>query len=112
MLKVALVRLSRGEGQPVYVIDTGFGGGKSFTLILLYHLFKNRHLAKEYIVEYGLDREYGILEPPQANVLAIDCRRLTKNTLWGEIAASVGRYDEIKEYDKNRVQIKNIEVLK
>jgi hypothetical protein len=76
MLKVALVRLSRGEGQPVYVIDTGFGGGKSFTLILLYHLFKNRHLAKEYIVEYGLDREYGILEPPQANVLAIDCRRL------------------------------------
>lgn len=45
---------------------------------------------------------------PQAKVVAIDCRRLLKNTLWGEIAASLGKYMEIKEYDENRQQIKNL----
>jgi predicted AAA+ superfamily ATPase len=108
----ALVRVSRGEGQPVYIIDTEFGGGKTHTLILLYHIFKNDKLAKEYIRQYGLDEEYGILEAPQANVVAIDCRRLTKRTLWGEIADSLGKYNEIREFDENRQQIRNIDVLK
>ena len=112
MLKDALVRVSRGEGQPVYIIDTEFGGGKTHTLILLYHIFKNQELAKQYLKDYKLDEEYGILEAPQANVVAIDCRRLTKNTLWGEIADSLGKYNEIRESDENRQQIKNIEVLK
>src|SRR5215208_5478409 len=47
ILKDALIRVSRGEGQPVYIIDTEFGGGKTHTLILLYHFFKNQSLAKE-----------------------------------------------------------------
>ena len=56
-----------------YIIDTEFGGGKT-------HIFKNEKLAKEYIRQYGLDEEYDILEAPQAKVVAIDCRRLRKNT--------------------------------
>ena len=35
MLRDALVRVSRGEGQPVYIIDTEFGGGKTHTHITL-----------------------------------------------------------------------------
>ena len=112
ILKDALVRISRGEGQPVYIIDTEFGGGKTHTLILLYHIFNNPELAKEYIRQYGLDQEYGILESPKANVVTIDCRRLIKNTLWGEIANSLNKYNEIRSFDENRQQIKNIEVLK
>jgi Protein of unknown function (DUF499) len=112
ILKDALVRVSRGEGQPVYIIDTEFGGGKTHTLILLYHIFKNEKLAREYIRQYGLDEDYSILEAPQAKVVAIDCRRLRKKTLWGEIADLLGRYNEIREFDENRQQIKNIEVLK
>lgn len=112
ILKDALVRVSKGEGQPVYIIDTEFGGGKTHTLILLYHIFKNEKLAKEYIKQYGLDEEYGILEAPQVSVVSIDCRRLTKNTLWGEIADSLGRYNKIREFDENRQQIKNIDILK
>lgn len=60
ILKDALVRVSRGEGQPVYIIDTEFGGGKTHTLILLYHIFKNPDLAKEYLRRFRLDEEYGI----------------------------------------------------
>jgi predicted AAA+ superfamily ATPase len=52
------------------------------------------------------------LEAPRADVVAIDCRRIRKNTLWGEIADSLGKYDEIKDFDESRQQIKNIEVLK
>jgi hypothetical protein len=112
ILKDALVRIGRGQGQPVYIIDTEFGGGKTHTLILLYHLFKNPELAKKYIRQYGLDQEYGILESPKANVVTIDCRRLRKNTLWGEIADSLNKYNEIRGFDENRQQIKNIEILK
>ncbi len=112
ILKDALVRVSKGEGQPVYIIDTEFGGGKTHTLVLLYHIFKNEKLAKEYIKQYGLDEEYGILEAPQANIVAIDCRRLRKKTLWGEVADSLGMYNEIKEFDENRQQIRNIEQIK
>jgi hypothetical protein len=72
----------------------------------LYHFFKNQKLANNYIKKYQLD-EYGVLDVPRANVVAIDCRRLTKNTLWGEIADSLGKYDEIRQYDQNRQQIKN-----
>ena len=46
ILKDALVRVSRGEGQPIYIIDTEFGGGKTHTLILLYHIFKNEKLIR------------------------------------------------------------------
>ena len=112
ILKDALVRVSRGEGQPVYIIDTEFGGGKTHTLLLLYHIFKNEELAKENIRKYRLDEEYGILESPKANVVAIDCRRIEKNTLWGEIANSLGKYNEIRQFDENKQQIKNIEVIK
>ena len=48
----------------------------------------------------------------QKQMLIIDCRRLTKNTVWGEIADSLGKYNEIRESDENRQQITNIEVLK
>lgn len=62
ILKDALVRVSSGEEQPVYIIDTEFGGGKTHTLILLYHIFKNPELAKHYLRKYKLDEEYGILD--------------------------------------------------
>jgi hypothetical protein len=78
-------------------------------IILPFFLTK---LAKNYITKYHFDEEYGILEVPQANVVAIDCRRITKNTLWGEVADSLGRYNDIRQYDENKQQIKNIEVLK
>src|SRR5579862_1951850 len=113
MLRDAIRKIAKGEGQSVYVIDTEFGGGKTHTILLLYHVFQNPSLSTEYIRKAGFEREFGITRIPHANVAAIDCRRLRKNTLWGEIAFSLGHYDgDAKTSDENKQRIKNIETIK
>lgn len=112
MLRDALTRIGSGKGQPVYVIDTEFGGGKTHTLVLLYHALRNPDLATEYIKKTGFPEQYGISKVPAAKVVAIVCRRLRTNTLWGELALSLGRYDgDVRVSDEKKQKIKNIEVL-
>ena len=55
--------------------------------------FGIRLLATDYIKKAGFPEQYGISNVPAAKVVALDCRRLRKNTLWGELAYSLGRYD-------------------
>lgn len=112
ILKDSLLRLSKGEGIPVTVIDTGFGGGKTHTIMLLYHILKNPKLGFEYISKYGLDKECAMKSIPDVNVVAIDCRDIKKNTLWGEIANLLGKYDQVKDYDINPRPISNIEIIR
>jgi predicted AAA+ superfamily ATPase len=49
LLKEALRRLSGKGGQPVIVLDTEFGGGKTHTILLLYHVFKSRGVGTKFI---------------------------------------------------------------
>jgi hypothetical protein len=113
MLKDTLLQLDRNEGVPSIVIDTGFGGGKTHTLLLLHHVFKNPSLGLEYISKFGLDQEHKIQKIPDVQVVAIDCRDITKNTLWGEIADKLGKYEQFKEFDEKfmPVQISDIKAL-
>ena len=112
LLAGALRRLARNEGNAVYVLDTEFGGGKTHSLLLLYHVFGNKDKGTEYIRNYELDKEYGILEVPDVKVVAIDCRKMEKNTLWGEIAQALGKYDLMKEYDLEGKPPKNINEIR
>ena len=112
VLREALRRLSGKGGEPVLVLDTEFGGGKTHTLLLLYHVFKNRDLGSEYIREIGLHKETGILEVPEARVVAIDCRRISRKTLWGELASELGRYQEFEEEDRLVKPVTNIDKIK
>lgn len=99
ILKEALRRLSSRGGQPVFILDTEFGGGKTHTLLLLYHVFRDRKLGTDYIRELGIDKEVDVLEVPEARVVAIDCRRVKRKTLWGELADALGRYEDFKDED-------------
>ena len=112
MLKDTLLRLDRNEGVPVTVIDTGFGGGKTHTLLLLHHIFKNPSNGFEYISKFNLDKENNIQKIPDVNVVAIDCRDVKKNTLWGEIADRLGKYEQFKEYDEKRKPVNDLDDLK
>ncbi len=112
MLKDTLLRLDRNEGVPVTVIDTGFGGGKTHTLLLLHHVFKNPTLGFEYISKFDLDKEHKIEKIPDVQVVAIDCRDIKKHTLWGEIADRLGKYEQFKEYDEKRKPVNNLDDLK
>jgi len=110
LLKEALLRLSGKGGDPVIVLDTEFGGGKSHLMILLLHLFNasNKELANNYIRDTGLDVETGVLEVPDVKLVAIDCRRIKKETLWGELASLCGEYELLEEEDKNRIPPRDI----
>lgn len=112
LLVGALKRLARNEGPAVYVLDTEFGGGKTHSLLLLYHIFKNRDLGTLYLRHYGIDKEYDILEVPEVDVVAIDCRRMEKETLWGELAHALGKYEALERYDLKRIPPKNVDEIR
>ncbi len=112
ILKDSLLRLKDGKGQPVHVLDTSFGGGKTHSLVLLYHIFKNKELGTKYILNYDFKNKYNVEKVPDASIVCIDCRRITKKTLWGEIANSLKKYDAFKKYDDSKIPPDNIGDIK
>ena len=81
----ALARLSTGSGQPVTVIDTGFWRRQgTHSLLLLHHIFTSRDAGLDFVPEeWNHVQTWDINSIPQARIVEIDCRKITKNTLWG-----------------------------
>ncbi len=123
LLVQALKRVSGQDGEPVIQLKTAFGGGKTHSMLALYHIMRsNAHAAEWTGVKPILD-EAGV-SSVTVNVAvlvgtALDptkSRRppgmpgITINTIWGEMAAqlasSAGRpelYNYVKESDKKGV---------
>ena len=119
LLVSALRRLAGNGGEPVIQAKTVFGGGKTHSLIALYHLVnsgdalinprptadaEDRRVSEEIralMREAGIDPQNGV--PARAAV--IDCNEITAtsdaktaagdplNTIWGEIAYQLGGQD-------------------
>ncbi len=95
LLKIAAGRLKGEGGDPVIQIQTPFGGGKTHSLIALYHAFTNPDSVKPYF-EDAL----------KANVIVIVGTAISPReengkitgTLWGEIEKQLE--GEIKELDQ------------
>jgi predicted AAA+ superfamily ATPase len=118
LARLALERLSGKGGEPVIELQTSFGGGKTHSLLVLYHLFGGqvqRHDAEA--VETFLS-EAGLQEPPTACRAVVVGTKLdpaqpwTKpdgteiRTLWGEIAWQLGGregFEMIAESDRKAV---------
>jgi predicted AAA+ superfamily ATPase len=100
-----LKRMSASGGYANLILSNEFGGGKTHTLLLVYHILTNKERGFEYIRKYGIDRELDITDIPRIDVVSIDCRTLSsKITLWGKIADGLNMYDKIRKYDKERIQ--------
>lgn len=112
ILKDVLLRLELGVGNPAIVIDTGFGGGKTHTLVLLYHILSNPDSGFEYIKSYNLDAELGLEKISPVRTIAIDCRDIKRNTLWGEVADRLGKYQHVKPFDEAKTPIHNMDTIK
>jgi predicted AAA+ superfamily ATPase len=108
-LKTALLRLSDQGGDAVVQLKTGFGGGKTHTMLALYHLAKAGPALVEHEALRDLFAETGGAPPP-ANVAVLvgthidattpyddepDLRALgiQLKTLWGRMAWQLGRLD-------------------
>lgn len=124
LLVQALKRFNGQDGEPVLQLKTAFGGGKTHSLLALYHMSRGGvSLEKMPNLKDVLD-EAGFTTLPKANVAvlvgtALDPSRskrpanlpgVTINTVWGEMAAqlaiSAGKpelYDFVKEADKKGV---------
>ncbi|MBX3631056.1 MAG: ATP-binding protein [Nitrosomonas sp.] len=106
-------RLANQGGDPVIQLQTAFGGGKTHTLLAVYHL-ASRQVGTEKLtgIPPVLD-DAGIQSLPQARVAVIDGIKLspsqprqygaiTVNTLWGELAWQLLReegYQMIRDSD-------------
>lgn len=124
LLEQALRRICGKDGEPVIQLKTAFGGGKTHSMLALYHMMRGRvSINKIPNVKPVLQRA-GISALPKANVAvlvgtALDPAKskrpnnmpgITINTLWGEMAAQLAEsagnpalYDFIKESDKKGV---------
>lgn len=124
LLEQSLRRVCGKDGEPVIQLKTAFGGGKTHSMLALYHMMRGRvPIDKIPNMKHVLKRA-DVTALPKANVAvlvgtALDPTKskrpnnmpgITINTLWGEMAAQLaesagnpGLYDFVKEADKKGV---------
>ena len=124
LLEQSLRRVSGKDGEPVIQLKTAFGGGKTHSMLALYHMMRGRVPVEKIPNLKPVLARAGVSELPKANVAvivgtAIDPTKskrpnnmpgITINTLWGEIAAQLAEstknpklYDIVKEADKKGI---------
>jgi predicted AAA+ superfamily ATPase len=90
-------RLAGQGGDPVIQLQTAFGGGKTHTMLAVYHLASRKVSTDKLMGIPPILDEAGISEPPKARIAVLDGIRqspsqpntygsITVNTLWGELA--------------------------
>jgi len=108
-------RLNNKGGEPVIQLQTAFGGGKTHTLLAVYHLASRTCPLGELTGIPALLDQAGLLDVPQAQVAVLDGTahapgqpwkhsKQTIRTLWGELAWQLGKsegYSMVKEADEN-----------
>jgi hypothetical protein len=117
LLVQALRRITGQGGEPVIERKTAFGGGKSHSLLALYHLLRGRAPVGKLPHVAGLLAEAGIGAMPQARVAVLVGTALnptkerrppnqpgiTIRTLWGEIGAQLAEQAGEGEKDSEKI---------
>ena len=117
LLTQAALRLSESGGTPVVDLQTNFGGGKTHSMLALYHLFCGRPLTdfpddvRELLAKAGVNE----LPPVSRAVLVgtaispgvprVKDDGTKVNTLWGELAWQLGgraAYEMVAEADASK----------
>jgi predicted AAA+ superfamily ATPase len=115
LLDSVVKRLAGMGGDPVVQLQTAFGGGKTHTLLSVYHLAEGKKPTAKLQGVSKILTDAGIVELPKARVAVLDGVELldlaskprvhgaTKvKTLWGELAWQLGgaeAFAKIKEAD-------------
>jgi predicted AAA+ superfamily ATPase len=104
LLVAALERVSKKGGEPVVQLKTAFGGGKTHTMLALYHLLGGKAPADRLAGVKEILKAAKVDSLPKANLAvlvgtALDPTKPRKHprlkgkpvkTLWGEMAAQIG----------------------
>ncbi len=124
LLIQSLRRVSGFDGEPVIQLKTAFGGGKTHSMLALYHMMRSRSRVRQIANLTPVLEAAQVSEVPEVHVAVLvgtalnpaNAKRpatmpgITVNTLWGEMAfqlvESAGRpelYEYVKEADKRGV---------
>ncbi|WP_198953633.1 ATP-binding protein [Rhodopirellula sp. MGV] len=108
-------RLNGKGGDPVIQLQTAFGGGKTHTMLAVYHMATRTGSLAELAGIPGLLDQAGLMDVPKSRVAVIDGADLSPGqpwkrgrkeirTLWGELGYQLGGdegYKLVKEADEN-----------
>ena len=108
-------RLNGKGGEPVIQLQTAFGGGKTHTLLAVYHLASRKCPLGDLAGIPALLDQAGLMDVPQAQIAVLDGTahspgqpwkhgKQTIRTLWGELAWQLGKADGfalVQEADAN-----------
>ena len=86
ILKDSLLRLVKNQGKAVDLLDVSFGGGKTHSIVLLYHIFRN---SKDGTVFISFENKISHIYPLNRFLMIFDSyfvAQIKILTLWGEIA--------------------------
>lgn len=115
LLDSVIRRLSGKGGDPVIQLQTAFGGGKTHTMLAVYHLASGKVAPATLQGVSSILDAAGVKELPKARIVVLDGIKLSPNqpsrrdgvkvcTLWGELAWQLGgkkAYSEVKESDES-----------
>jgi predicted AAA+ superfamily ATPase len=102
LLDSVVKRLSGKGGDPVIQLQTAFGGGKTHTMLAVYHLAKGDASASNLPGVPAILDAAGITELPRARIAVLDGIKSSPNqpvmrdgqairTLWGDLAWQLGK---------------------
>lgn len=98
--------LSGGAGSHVLQLRTPFGGGKTHSLVALLHLVRDRAASiaacpdLQNIADPG-DVQIAVLSGEELDPLSpMRATGVETHTLWGELAAQLGRYELVRQHDQ------------
>lgn len=124
LLVQAIKRVSGKGGEPVIQLKTAFGGGKTHSMLALYHILRGQASMEKLPNISAVLNKAGVTVCPKTNVAvlvgtALNPSKVRKpikfpgisiRTLWGEMAAQLAEqvnnpkiYDIIKDADKSSV---------
>lgn len=117
LLANAIRQLSGKDGEPIVQLKTAFGGGKTHSMLALYHLFSGKASPEQMEEADSILHEAQVSELPAARIAVIvgadlnpsrtqKVNSITTRTLWGNIAAQLGGqdgYEIVKTADKKSV---------
>lgn len=113
LLDSVIKRLTGRGGDPVIQLQTAFGGGKTHTMLAVYHLAKGVQPASQLQGIPPILKSAGITDLPAARIVVLDGIHLSPNqpkkrggvsvrTIWGELAWQLGGdagYASVKDAD-------------
>jgi predicted AAA+ superfamily ATPase len=102
LLDSVVKRLAGKGGDPVIQLQTAFGGGKTHTMLAVYHLAKGDAPASDLPGVPAILDSAGVTELPRARVAVLDGIKSSPNqpvvrdgqtirTLWGDLAWQLGK---------------------